>query len=138
MNRDSYHASLLSRRNEVLRDLEHVTQEVARLSEQVAVREAHLRNLEELIRMEGIVPASQQSNTTNGRPGARFLDAADALLRASRRPLHYQEIAKRLQADGVFIPGKNPAANLLTRMTRDVRFKKTARGTYTITKSGQV
>jgi hypothetical protein len=135
MNRTSYHAGLLARRDEVVRELQEATQEVARLSEQLAVREAHLRNLEELIRIEGIGPASTPVGATNGRPSARFLDAAEALLRESRRPVHYLEVAKRLQADGVFIPGKNPAANLLTRMTRDRRFKKTGRGTYTITRT---
>jgi hypothetical protein len=60
-------------------------------------------------------------------------DAVLNLLEERRQPMHYKEIAAKLQEGNTYIPGKNPAATLLSRMNRDSRFKRTKkRGTYTL------
>jgi len=58
-------------------------------------------------------------------------EAAFAILQKKHQPLHYREITKMLQDKGIHIPGKNPAATLLSRMSRDKRFRRgNKRGVY--------
>lgn len=60
-------------------------------------------------------------------------DAAFNLLEEQHQPMHYKYIAAKLQERNAYIPGKNPAATLLTRMSRDSRFKRTRkRGIYVL------
>lgn len=60
-------------------------------------------------------------------------DAAIGLLEDAGRPMHYKDLAARLQQSGFYIPGRDPAATLLSRITRDGRFKRAKkRGTYTL------
>lgn len=60
-------------------------------------------------------------------------DAAFHLLEDLRQPMHYKDITARLQKRNVYIHGKDPAATLLTRMTRDNRFRRTRkRGMYAL------
>ena len=60
-------------------------------------------------------------------------DAALNLLEEQHQPMHYRDIAAKLQERNTYIPGKNPAATLLTRMSRDNRFKHTKkRGMYVL------
>lgn len=61
------------------------------------------------------------------------IDAAYDLLKQTHQPMHYQEITKKLQDSNVHIPGKNPSATLLSRISRDKRFKRTEkRGVYAL------
>lgn len=65
--------------------------------------------------------------------GASIADAASNLLEELHQPMHYKEIAARLGGRNIYIPGKDPAATLLSRMCRDNRFKRTRkRGTYAL------
>jgi len=60
-------------------------------------------------------------------------DACFSLLEELHQPLHYKEIAKKLQERHIYIPGKNPAATLLSRINRDKRFKRSKnRGVYAL------
>jgi len=60
-------------------------------------------------------------------------DAVLNLLEEQHQPMHYRDIAAKLQERNTYIPGKNPAATLLTRMSRDNRFKHTKkRGMYVL------
>ena len=62
---------------------------------------------------------------------ASVTDVAFDLLNELKQPMHYKEIAAKLQETNTYVPGKDPAATLLTRMTRDKRFKRTKkRGVY--------
>ena len=64
---------------------------------------------------------------------ASITDAAVDLLEELHRPMHYREIAARIQESNAYIPGKDPAATLLSRMNRDSRFELTGkRGTYAL------
>ncbi|NMC58668.1 MAG: hypothetical protein GYA51_04670, partial [Candidatus Methanofastidiosa archaeon] len=40
------------------------------------------------------------------------------------------DIFKNISSKGILIPGKNPAANLLTQISRDNRFARVSPGTY--------
>jgi len=60
-------------------------------------------------------------------------DAAFSLLEELHQPMHYKHIAAKLQERNAYIPGRNPAATLLSRMSRDNRFVRTEkRGTYAL------
>lgn len=121
---------LEAKRAEVDQSLGELRNSLAKLAEDVNLKEAQLRNLDELLRLERPSRPLPGRRAQIGPVG--FLDAAEMKLRDGGRPMHYQELAKGLQADGIYIPGKNPAANLLTQMIRDGRFKKTGRGTYAL------
>ena len=45
-------------------------------------------------------------------------------------PLHYKKLTHEVLSKGIMIPGKDPAANLLSQINRDNRFVRTAPGTY--------
>jgi hypothetical protein len=61
------------------------------------------------------------------------IDAVLDLLEERHQPMHYKDIAAKLQEENTYIPGKKPAATLLSRMNRDSRFKRTKkRGTYAL------
>lgn len=65
--------------------------------------------------------------------GISITDAAFNLLERLHQPVHYKDIAARLRERDIYIPGKDPAATLLSRMCRDSRFKRTSkRGTYAL------
>ena len=60
-------------------------------------------------------------------------EAAFNLLADLRQPVHYKDMTARLQDQGVYIPGRDPAATLLSRMSRDDRFRRTRkRGVYSL------
>jgi len=53
-----------------------------------------------------------------------------------KHPLHYMDIFNGILASGKSLPGKNPAANLLTHMSRDKRFIRVSSGTYGLSEWG--
>lgn len=53
-----------------------------------------------------------------------------------KESMHYLEIFKNIYSNGILIPGKNPAANLLTQINKDNRFVRVAPGTYGLTEWG--
>ena len=48
----------------------------------------------------------------------------------NNKSIHYNDLTKNLMSKEVLIPGKIPAANLLSHISRDERFVRTAPGTY--------
>lgn len=76
---------------------------------------------------EGIIDNKDVEATTTISP----TDAAFNLLKKLHKPMHYRDIASALHKRNVYIPGSNPPATLLTRLSRDNRFKRTTkRGIY--------
>jgi hypothetical protein len=51
-------------------------------------------------------------------------------------PMHYRELASKIMAAGKYIPGQDPAANLISHLSRDERFVRTDRGTYALREWG--
>ncbi len=67
------------------------------------------------------------------RTSGSVTDMAVDLLEQRDEPMHFRDMAAVLQGEGVYIPGKDPAATLLSRMSRDSRFKRTKRrGVYAL------
>jgi hypothetical protein len=124
-----YVDALREKRQAVWEELEELRAEQKRVAERVGVKEAQLRNLDELLSMEDAGPA-----VSNGADGVRssvsFLDSAAEILAKTHGGMHYRELVDRLNADGVNVPGQDPGANLIAHLTRDARFVRVGRGTY--------
>lgn len=128
---------LKEKRLEVLGEIERLRAEAIDIASRVAAKEGQLRNLEDLLSIEGgLTPrdAGTPEPSSVRPPSAqsqRFTDAAVALLLERGTPIHYQEIARTLAEQAVYIPGKDPGANLIAHMLRDPRFARAAgRGMY--------
>lgn len=94
-----------------------------------------LHHVQALLRFEGryakSVPNIVEGAALARVAGASVTDVAFDLLNELRQPMHYKDIAAKLQETNTYVPGKDPAATLLTRITRDNRFKRTRkRGVY--------
>ena len=100
--------------------------------------EEALFHIEALLRISGR-ETSAEPTTSDGQSLAfevrnpSVTEAAFAILQKKHQPLHYREITEMLQDKGIHIPGKNPAATLLSRMSRDKRFRRgNKRGVYVL------
>jgi hypothetical protein len=129
------------RRNELVQELEGLRRELTELSTRLAIREGQLKNLDELLALEDgptkeagdhPVPVATPNSPAapNGTSGAPFLAFAADVLNSKGSPIHYKAMAEILSTKGVYVPGRDPAANLLSHMSRDSRFRRFARGTY--------
>jgi hypothetical protein len=117
---------------------EEYTRKLEELQSQKKPLEDALQHIEALLRFEGQyinngqvdVPASiTVQASANSTPS----DAAFDLLTELHQPLHYKELTAKLQERNIFIPGKDPAATLLSRINRDSRFKRAKkRGVYAL------
>ncbi|MEW6142537.1 MAG: hypothetical protein AB1597_05180 [Chloroflexota bacterium] len=100
-----------------------------------ALEEA-LQHVMALLRFEGCVPDTRQSESfckTNDAEPVSLTDAAFDLLTELHEPLHYKQITLKLQEKDIHVPGKDAAATLLSRISRDGRFKRTKRrGVYAL------
>lgn len=120
----------------MLADIDRLRVEASEIASRVAAKEGQLRNLEDLLAIEtgatansGSAPETPARTTTN--KSQRFTDAAVDALTERGAPIHYQELARILSDRDVYIPGKDPAANLIAHMLRDTRFGRgSARGMY--------
>ncbi len=117
---------------------EEYTRKLEELQSQKKPLEEALQHVEALLRFEGHYVNHGQVDVrakikvqanTNSAP----TDAAFDLLTELHQPLHYKELAAKLREKNVFIPGKDPAATLLSRINRDSRFKRgKKRGVYAL------
>ena len=141
--------TLLLRRESFIAALKQLDASISRVQEeysakldQLQVKKKQLgealRHIEALLRFEGhYVNDSQcldnKSSEGGIAVGTSLTDAAFLLLKEVHQPLHYKEIAAKLLDRSVFIPGKNPEATLLSRISRDSRFKRAKkRGVYAL------
>ena len=130
--------ALKERRQLLVGELEELRRELTDVTSRIGVREGQLRNLDELLTLETGSEATPAATTAPATPGtmspssagAPFLAAAAETLAAEDKPIHYRELAELLAAKGVYVPGRDPAANLLSHMSRDSRFRRFERGTY--------
>jgi len=131
--------ALRERRQLLVAELEELRGELTDLTARIGVREGQLRNLDELLALEAAGPESVSpitaapvapSASAQDRVGAPFLAATAEILAAKAEPIHYRDLAGLLASKGVYVPGRDPAANLLSHMSRDSRFRRFERGTY--------
>jgi hypothetical protein len=129
---ESYVDSLRQKRIDVLGEIETLRQRVVELSSRLTVKENQLRNIDDLLRLETPSDATASPSNGIGVPvRAKIRDRAYEALKERGVPLHYRELATRLAQSDVYIPGQDPAANLIAHLSRDARFLRTeGRGMY--------
>ncbi len=127
---------LRDKRAEVLADIEGLRAQASELAGRLAAKEGQLRNLDDLLSLETGNPEARQdtdatAQRTQSAKTQRFTDAAVEILAERGEPIHYLELTKLLGERGIYVPGKEPGANLIAHMLRDERFTRApARGTY--------
>ncbi|MGD0019053.1 MAG: hypothetical protein ABSD62_07330 [Candidatus Limnocylindrales bacterium] len=123
-----YTGILTAKREQVSEELEQLKGQLRGLSEQIGRREQQLKNLDELLALEGS-PAVERP--AGARPeSSSFLDLAAEIVRGSQSGVYYRDLLQGITSRGVTVPGQDPAANLIAHLTRDSRFIRTGRGVY--------
>ena len=92
--------------------------------------EETLNHINALLKIETNATEKQTISNSSDDDSLSITDSAFSLLQESHQPMHYKDIAGVLQGRGVHISGVDPAATLLSRISRDDRFKRVQRGTY--------
>lgn len=139
--------ALVARRESLTKDIESLAQTISQtqaeyvasletLQNKKRAMEEALQHVVALLRFEGCIPESHQSNNldkTNDAEPVSLTDATYELLAGLHEPLHYKEITLKLQEKDIHVPGKDASATLLSRISRDGRFKRTKRrGVYAL------
>jgi len=141
--------ALSLKRAELARELGDLDAVIARVQQEYSQRleqlQAEKKPLQEaLLHVEALLQFEGRPDRTGPGPvadsakrvvaaGPSVTDAAVNLLEELHQPLHYKDIAAILRERNTLIPGKNPSATLLSRMSRDSRFRRTRkRGTYAL------
>jgi len=81
---------------------------------------------------ENVSKIDKQSTFISRSPKDIKENIADILADADSE-LHYKHIYDKLISRGIQIPGKDPVQNLLSYLSRDKRFVRIDKGTYTLT-----
>ena len=137
--------ALVEKRQEVLNELRQFEEQISELEAELSARieqrksaraiaNESLVHIDALLRIEGSHESPGDAiEPHDSRAGRKreSIDGAYELLCNAGKPMHYREIAETLTDGGIHLPGKNPAATLLTKMSRDARFGRSPRrGTY--------
>ena len=128
--------ALLLKQEELARQLKDIDASIHRVQVEYSLRieqlQAQKKPLEDALHhLEALLYFESQESADSAK--ASIADAAFYLLEDLHQPMHYKDITARLREQNVYIHGKDPAATLLTRMTRDNRFRRTRkRGMYAL------
>lgn len=131
----SYEEVLKEKRAEVLAEIDGLRTQATELAGRIAAKEGQLRNLDDLLAIEAGATDGWANDGSPARvaptKSQRFTDAAAEILAETGAPIHYVELTRRLGERGVYVPGKDPGANLIAHMLRDQRFSRVqGRGMY--------
>ena len=141
--------ALLAKRRELAMKLGEIEEAVAELNEEYGQKlqefqarkkplEEALYHVEALLRLDGCGEDSSGTHThdtlsARSIPDGSITDVAFGVLEESGVPMHYRELAEKLLERSIYIPGRDSAATLLSRMSRDKRFKRGGkRGVYAL------
>lgn len=110
-------------------------QEMQALLLNIDEAEQQAEHIVKLLEAEGIMLNGDKIAATKSPSVA---DMAYEVLetRQEQEPVHYRDLADQIMAGGKYIPGQDPAANLLTYLNRDARFVRTGRGIYGLSEWG--
>lgn len=132
----TYVAVLKSKRTEVLAEIDTLRLQATEIAGRIAAKEGQLRNLDDLLNLEDGEPQPHIGSTepmprVAATKSQRFTDAAVEILAEKGTPIHYLELVRMLSEREVYVPGKDPGANLIAHMLRDERFSRAGgRGMY--------
>lgn len=134
---EEYH-SLISNLKEMDTNMSNLEQEHSQKIEQLKIKKKFLedaiQHIRALLHFEGYqVEESAEGSAIFAFEALPIADSVFSLLEELHKPLHYKEITSMIQERNINIPGKNPAATLLSRINRDKRFKRCKnRGVYAL------
>lgn len=114
-------------------ELDRLRQELIQTQKKIALKESQLEHIIELLRSEGM---DEGLNDRKKTEAASLSDHAYEVLKEKGTPFYYRDLVEYLQSNGVVVPGKDPAANLIAHISRDNRFVRIARGTYALQEWG--
>jgi len=130
--------SLLAQRDRYSKERSDLLGEIQRLQGELARSEAGAKAVDELLRIEAPELAKREDTGMRNTvvelaapyfdPDRPFLKAAHDILREVGSPIYYRELADRIRASGVVIPGKDPASNLYAHLRRHPRFARPTPG----------
>jgi len=92
--------------------------------------EETLSHIHAILKIETNSAEKERVSNYSDNDGVSITDSAFSILQELHQPMHYKDIATALRDRGVHISGIDPAATLLSRISRDDRFKRVKRGTY--------
>jgi len=139
--------ALLIKRKQLLQAIGRVDSEVKETQQELGQKleelksrrqplEEALFHLEAFLKIEGWMRSGDEDNSLVAQVSASSkvpIEAARDVLEELGKPTHYRELATKVLASGIFISGQDPAATLLSKMSRDSRFKRYGRGLYGLT-----
>jgi hypothetical protein len=139
---------LLKKREELVEELKRIDLMTRKLQNEYSTRliemrekqrpvQDALKHIEALLQIEGwnrpLQSIPEEQKNTQKTVDEQYIELAHSILKSYGQPMHYMELFSKLKENGVYIPGKNPAATLLAKMSRDSRFKRIKkRGTYAL------
>jgi DNA gyrase/topoisomerase IV subunit A len=126
---NAYIDSLKWKLEQIKKEIAEHQEEIQRLFKIIEDEQEQGKHIRQLLASEG--EQLQDSELAN----LAYVEIAESAYQylnslEDQKPLHYTEIAKTVMSQGILISGKNPAANLLSHISRDDRFIRTAPGTY--------
>jgi hypothetical protein len=141
--------ALLLKRKAFIEEIKNIDLAISQLKKEFSERieefehkkkfpEEGLQHIDALLRLEGIIINNEGNNSLSPKKStlnnsASITDAVFNLFEKVHKPMHYMELTHKLREEGIYIPGKNPSATLLSRINRDKRFKRIPkRGTYAL------
>lgn len=128
-NKENYIESLKWQQDQVRSEIAVLQNEIQEMFKKIETKQEQLESIIKLLAAEGDKNADKElSNLLD----VSIADIVFEFLRNAngKKPTHYQNLADAIMAQGILIAGKNPAANLLSHISRDNRFVRTAPGTY--------
>jgi hypothetical protein len=138
---------LTKKRNDLISQLSTYNKEAEQLRNEYTIKLAALKgkqlpvqnalqHVEALLKIEGHDISKNEINSVSrksDRTNITFIDMAFEILKRANEPLHFKVIYENIEKNGIHVPGKDGAATLLAKMSRDSRFKRTKkRGTYAL------
>jgi len=121
--------SMAEWKRELEMELDELRHGLIQSQKEIALKESQLDHIIELLRSEGM---NEGQEVVERSEVASLSDHAYEVLKEKGTPFYYRDLVEYLQSNGVVVPGKDPAANLIAHISRDSRFVRIARGTYAL------
>lgn len=134
MNQKQYIENLRSRLNVVREELNALHEQASSIIREMESKQQLVHHLSRLLTVEGY--EAYEDDLEELGPLTRPVDLAFEYMdqQDGHSVVHYRELTSILISRGAIIAGKDPAANLLTQMSKDSRFVRVAPGKYGLTK----
>lgn len=134
MSSENYIDALMQKLSALKEDINKDRQHIKELLEKVQAKEEQANYIVKLLEAEDV---SLSGKVVDGLQQKSISDLAFEKLKSfQQEPVHYRKLADLIISDGKLIPGQDPAANLISHLSRDSRFVRVGRGTYGLAEWG--